>query len=110
MRAALRPGETPPHGCRAGSRELEADARAAGRWLDVSAVRAGARPRVGDLAIYDRSDASRPETAWQGHTDRVTALHPDGFDAIGANGPGRRWYERRTPWTDRRLLGFVGYA
>lgn len=103
--------ETVPHAWRAGAKELMADARTQGAWLPVAAVKSGAeRPSPGDLAIYDRSDPKRPETAWWGHVDRVVAVEADRYRAIGANeGPKGEWRDEWTAFAHPRILGFVRY-
>lgn len=112
MHAMMRPGDAPPHGFRAGAKELMEDAMGAGTWREADAWRRGAwAPRRGDIAIYDRSDPGRPETSWWGHVNRVVSVEPNGeLVTLGANeGPGGSWKFGRLAPDHARLLGFVEY-
>lgn len=105
------PGEVIPHGYRAAAKELMRDAIAGGTWKPKALVLSGAwLPRRGDLAIYDRSKPGRPETAWQGHVDRVTKLVAEGYENIGANeGPQGQWRRQVTRFDHEPLMGFIEY-
>lgn len=104
-------GETLPHQYRAAAKEIMADAIDAGAWHEASELRAGLwYPAPGDLAVYDRSQPGRPETAWWGHVDRVISVLSSGFGNVGANeGPGGAWRIQVTDYSHARLLGFVAY-
>jgi hypothetical protein len=110
---ALRPGERPVHGYRAGVVELVADVQVGedycGRWLGIEDVRAGdGWPCVGDLAVYNRSVAGRPETSWWRHVNRIESIHDDMFVAIGGN---ERHKIRRGSYhfSNPKLMGFILY-
>lgn len=118
--ACLLDGESPPHLWRAGVVEIVSDARKRGLYHPVLQVRSGVwTPRVGDLAIWDRSNPDKPTTNWWRHVNRVTEFDTrstlrtddDTFATIGGN-EARAWRET----TDRpkgldhsKLLGFVEY-
>lgn len=111
LRAMKRDDDDLPHGYRAAAKELMADAKASGTWRDVGLWRSGQwSPRVGDLAIYDRSVKGRPETSWWGHVDRVVTVDGPTVTTLGANeGPHGEW-RRETLTNDHpRLLGLVEY-
>lgn len=109
--AVAHPGDAIPHRYRSAAKELMADAVELGAWHPVAEVRSGAwLPRVGDLAIYDRSQPGRPETSWWGHVDRVSEVGSEDYENLGANeGPGGAWNVQRTPYSHPRLLGFIAY-
>lgn len=108
--AVAEEGEEIPHSYRAGAKELMDDAIHHGSWVPASKTRSGWRPEVGDLAIYDRSQPDRPETAWWGHVDRVSEVGPASYRNIGANeGSGGAWVEQWTPYQHPKLLGFITY-
>ena len=90
---------------RSGAKQIMRDAQNGlrGPWHPVSEVRAGWRPPVGAIAVYHRGDPGGPF----GHVDRVSAVHEDGYEAVGANEEGRAWDVDFTPWTTPALLGFV---
>lgn len=108
---SAQPGDTIPHRPRAAAKELRADAQQSKVWHPIPEVLAGRyRPRVGDLAIYDRAQPGRPETSWWGHVDRVTRVFAASFENIGANeGPGGAWQVQTTDYAHPKLLGFVEY-
>lgn len=101
-----------PHGMRAGAKQLMHDAIMNHRWHAASEAVSGVwSPSLGDLAIYDRSQPGRPETAWWGHVDRVVRTWPDYYSSVGANeGPGGAWrYDTDVPFSHPKLLGFIAY-
>lgn len=105
-RACAGPGERAPHSYRAAAKELMADALESGAWIP----KGKGFPKVGDLAIYDRSTLGKPETSWYGHVDRVTHIGSQSYQNIGANeGPGGAWRLEETPYDHPRLLGFIRY-
>lgn len=107
------PADVKPHQPRGAAVELQRDAQEGGRWRSIVEVRAGKwLPRPGDLAIYDRSVAGQPNTAWQRHVDRVIRVSDDGklYENIGANETsGGGWKREWTPFALPKLLGFVEY-
>ena len=112
---ALYSTETPPHGWRAGVVEAVADARDpqrhwTGRWKPVADARSGIWvPNVGDLAIWDRSDPSKPETSWYRHVNRVVQFDSDGlFTTVGGNEMDRVRIGQQTIQS-AKLLGFIAY-
>jgi hypothetical protein len=109
--AMLQPGETIPHGPRAAAKELMADAIKVGAFQGRAAITNGFRPRPGDLAIYDRSIAGRPATAWFGHVNRVTEIvDSNSFKNIGANqGANGAWAVGVERFDQPHLLGFIAY-
>jgi len=115
MQQALFPHEKAPHGYRAGVIEAVADVRDpqspwSGKWHDVKEVRSGVwRPNPGDLAIYDRSIPSRPDTSWWRHVNRVISFSDDGlFRTVGGNEAQRVKVAEQT--IDKvSLLGFIAY-
>jgi hypothetical protein len=112
MLECLLPGDVRPHEPRASAKEMRADAVKTGRWRAVAEVRGGKwLPRPGDLAIYDRSIAGRPETSWYGHVDRVIRVSEDGaqYENVGANEVAGAWRIESTPFNSTRLMGFVEY-
>jgi GH25 family lysozyme M1 (1,4-beta-N-acetylmuramidase)/peptidoglycan hydrolase-like protein with peptidoglycan-binding domain len=108
---SARADDTIPHRPRAAAKELRSDAQQGKVWHPIQEVLSGRyRPRVGDLAIYDRSQPGRAETAWWGHVDRVTRIFESSFENIGANeGPGGAWQVQTTDFAHPKLLGFVEY-
>lgn len=106
----------PPHGYRAGVVEMVADARDpnakwTGDWKDVELVRLGQWvPKVGDLAIYDRSQPGRPDTAWWRHVNRVVKFDEDAdlFHTIGGNERQRVSLSSQSIYKEN-LLGFIAY-
>lgn len=106
LAAVLKPSEPKPHGYRAAVVELQDDAKAAGSWIPVDAVKRGtATVRRGDLAIYRHADG------WKGHVTRVESP-PDkegAFVAVGAN-EGDRWRRRGRSLHDSELAGFIAYT
>ena len=110
---ALRTGERPVHGYRAGVIELVADVKVGegytGRWLDVADVRSGKLvPTQGDLAVYTRAVQGRPDTAWWRHVNRVESWHVDHFIAIGGNEL-QKIRRSKVLVSNSRLLGFIAY-
>ncbi len=114
MHQAMLDGELPAHGYRAGVVEAVADAVDpagpwTGRWRPAALVRSGEwLPELGDLAIYDRSQAGKPETSWWRHVNRVSGITPSGYTAIGGN-EGDRVNESAHRFDSTRLLGFIEY-
>lgn len=110
-------GEDVPHRHRAGARELMRDAIESNTWHKVSECLAGVwLPRVGDVAVYDRSKPGRPETNGWGHVDRVTeTIALDSYGNIGANegnapsGHGGAWRAQTSRYDNPKLLGFIAY-
>lgn len=112
MKAAQSSWNWEPHDYRASAKELMQDAMDRGSWRPASRWHSGEwEPRRGDLAIYDRSIPSRPETAWWGHVDRVIAVRgPGEVETLGANeGPRGEWRREVLKSLHPRLLGFVEY-
>jgi hypothetical protein len=112
---ALEDGEVPAHGYRAAVLEAVADVleedKFSGVWSPVKSVIEGSwTPKVGDLAVYDRSISGRPSTAWWRHVDIVSKLVGDGgtYLAIGGN-QGNKVSELKRSCADRKLLGFISY-
>ncbi len=103
-RACARPGEAYPT-VRVSGAEMVEDAVEVGAWRPVAAVRLqGWTPRLGDIAIYDRSHEG---SAWMRHVCRVAAVGDDGtFATIGGN-EGDRWRLTKRSVRDSDLLGFV---
>lgn len=116
---ALRPGEHPAHGWRAGVLEVEQDTRDAsakfsGRWHSIREARDGIwLPMVGDCCVYDRSlpksQDPKGETSWYRHIDRIVEYRLDGsYSKIGGNEADQvRLGEGSLD--NPRLLGFVAY-
>jgi hypothetical protein len=94
-----------PHAYRVSGQELEDDAVKHGAWLPVAAVLEGARPNVGDLAIYNRGSAQD----WTRHVGRVAEVRADGYTSIDANGVGAAWSVTEKLWTQASLRGFIRY-
>lgn len=109
--AVLEPGETPPHGWRAGVVELVDDAKDQGLWVTVDEIRDGAPPPSrGDLAIYDRSEPENPSSAWWRHVNRIVEWRDDGtFRTLGAN-EGDGWGYGEHSLDEPKLLGFIRYG
>lgn len=113
---ALEEGEQPAHGYRAGVVELVADAiddKAlwTGAWIPIAKViDEEETPKIGDLAIYDRSVLGRPETSWWRHVNRVCRYDKETglFAAIGGNERQKVSLSEQTI-TNSRLLGFLSY-
>lgn len=112
LEQAIQEGEERPHLYRAGVVEMVADAEKLGRWFPLETVEYGYRPQAGDLAVWDRSDPSKPSTAWWRHVNRITKCDESGFKTIGGN-------ERRgirvahhsvVPAPPAKLLGFISYV
>ncbi len=94
-----------PHAYRVSGKELEEDAIKHKAWLSKADVLQGARPNVGDLAIYNRGD---PQD-WTRHVARVVELKGNGYASIDANGVGAAWSVGDKLWTADNLRGFVRY-
>lgn len=112
MKAAQSSWNVAPHDYRASAKELMQDAIIRGSWRPASRWRSREwAPHRGDIAIYDRSIRSRPETAWWGHVDRVVAVRSDvEVETLGANeGPRGEWRRESLHVHHPRLLGFVEY-
>lgn len=115
LEQCLLPGEEPPHLYRAGVVEIVADATERGLWHPVEEVRQGLwTPWKGDLAIWDRSDPSRPETAWWRHVNRLVRWVDGDFEnfvTIGGNERRRIIETSENPkdLASSKLLGFVSY-
>lgn len=81
------------------------------RFVPPALVRNGkAVVNLGDLAIYDRSVAGKPETSWFRHVDIVSSpIASDGtYTAIGGN-EGNMVREQEESLHSGKLLGFVLY-
>lgn len=116
MAHALKEGEVAPHCYRAGVVEAIADvrdphARFSGVWRPVQEVRKKLwTPFEGDLAIWDRSVASRPETSWWRHVNRVVRFDPveGAFTTIGGNEMDQVRLASHNI-LEGKLLGFIAY-
>lgn len=116
VQASIQPGERWPHGFRAGVVELVQDGSGEhpeynGRWRPVQLMRSGQwQPRVGDLAIWDRSQPNRPETSWWRHVSRfVKGDQAQGtFQTVGGN-EGDTIKISEHPFSSDKLLGFIEY-
>ena len=110
--SVLEPGETPPHGWRAGVVELVDDAKDAGAWVPIEDVLSGSAPLPsrGDLAIYDRSEPDDPASAWWRHVNRIVQVYDDGsFQTIGGNEGNDAWGYGEHRFDEPKLLGFIRY-
>lgn len=109
LEACLSPGDERPHMRRCSVAELMADAMACHAWVPIDLVRLGEyTPEPGDLACYDRSDPTKPETSWYKHVNRVVAWHGETYDAVGGNENNAvRTSEQRAD--NPKLLGFITY-
>jgi hypothetical protein len=113
---ATRTTDDPPHGYRAGVVELVADvkdtdAKWSGRWHNVKEVREGKwTPKPGDLAIYDRSNPTKPETSWWRHVNRVVSysIAEQSFTTVGGNEQQKITLAVQSIH-QTRLLGFIAY-
>lgn len=94
-----------PHAYRVSGKELEDDAIKHKAWLSAAEVGTGARPAVGDVAIYNRGDPND----WTRHVSRVVAVRADGYTSIDANGPGAAWAVVEKEWQATNLRGFIRY-
>lgn len=79
-------------------------------WFDADALRANpALVKPGMVSVWDRSDKTRPETAWWGHVGVVSwvALYGSAFKCIEGNSgvAGDRVAEMARSLSDVRLLG-----
>lgn len=79
-------------------------------WFDADALRANpALVKPGMVSVWDRSDKTRPETAWWGHVGVVSWVAPYGgaFKAIEGNSGAAsdRVAEMARSLSDARLLG-----
>jgi len=119
VRACLRPGEKQPHDYRAGVVELVEDTYNgqdglmpfAGRYVPIELTRNGEFwPSVGDLVIWDRSDPSKPETAWYRHVNRVVKFTASEgtFQTVGGN-EGQRVMVSEHHVSSAKLLGWIHY-
>jgi hypothetical protein len=119
MQACLLPGEEPPHDYRAGVVELVEDtspgkdgkAPFSGRYVPVEKTRSGEfTPCVGDLAIWDRSDSSKPDTIWWRHVNRVVLFNSteNTFQTVGGN-EAQRVAVGEHPLSSSKLLGWIHY-
>lgn len=93
-----------PHAYRVSGKELEDDAIKHKAWLSSAEVAKGARPHVGDLAIYNRGDPND----WTRHVARVVEMSAAGYTSIDANGPGG-WALIDKQWDAPNLRGFIRY-
>ena len=94
-----------PHAYRVSGKELEEDAIKHGAWLPAADVLKGARPNVGDLALFNRGD---PQD-WTRHGGRVLEVNPNSYKSIDGNGVGAAWWVADRLWTAENLRGFVRY-
>lgn len=94
-----------PHAYRVSGKELEDDAIKHKAWLSAAEVGAGARPAVGDVAIYNRGDPND----WTRHVSRVVDVRANGYTSIDANGPGAAWAVVEKEWQATNLRGFIRY-
>lgn len=106
-----------PHGYRAGVVELVADTSTSkagytGTWVPVAVVRQGEYiPQTGDLAVYDRSQPGKPETAWWRHVNRVVKYDKssESYKTVGGNEVGDAVCLGIHKVSDSSLLGFISY-
>lgn len=94
-----------PHAYRVSGKELEEDAQKHNAWLSAADVLKGARPNIGDLAIYNRGD---PQD-WTRHVGRIIEIRPGDYTTIDANGPGAAWAVVDKVWNATNLRGFIRY-
>lgn len=111
--SALRSGERPAHGYRAAVVEAVADVQIgegyAGRWLDIADVRAGkVVPSEGDLVVLTRAIASRKQTAWWRHVNRIESWHTDYYIGIGGN-EHHKVRRAKHMVNNPRILGCIAY-
>lgn len=104
---ARRPDESVPP-WRAGARELKTDAQEGSRGVWVPAAMAGRGqyiPRPGALAIYWRGSPD----AWTGHAEMILGATDVGYQSLGGNERGGRWWADQEPvsYQHPKLLGFV---
>lgn len=94
-----------PHAYRVSGKELEDDAIKHKAWLSAAEVGTGARPAVGDVAIYNRGDPND----WTRHVSRVVDVRANGYTSVDANGPGAAWALVEKQWQAPNLRGFIRY-
>lgn len=102
---SLLPGETPPHGYRAGVVEIVSDLQKNGLWRDINN---SYKPRIGDIVVFDRSQPNKPETAWWRHVGRVYYIKDSNFKCISGNCYGC-WKVTSHTMDQKNLLGFGEY-
>lgn len=119
MEACLIPGEDRPHDYRASVVELVEDTAIgrdgkmpfSGRYKPIQEVREGPfTPCVGDLAIWDRSNPSKPSTSWFRHVNRVVSFNSSDntFQTIGGNESNKVAVAEHY-LGESKLLGFIHY-
>lgn len=111
--AARELGEAPPIKGSPGAKATMGQLAAASLWVPASAVRAlaasgsSARPPPGSIAVWDRSDPQRPETAWWGHIAIVSGWPDVGrFATVEANRVDKVAQFDDRLLSEPRLLGF----
>jgi hypothetical protein len=109
LKNALRMGENAPHKFRVGVVEIVKDLQSNKSWVPTkSVINKAYRLRIGDLIIFDRSQANKPETAWWRHIGRVFDISDSSFQCISGNSNGC-WKISTHQLFQKNLLGFGKY-
>jgi hypothetical protein len=109
LHESILPGETKPHGFRVGVVELVSDLKTNNLYRDAASVRQGKyQIKRGDLVIWDRSNPSKPETAWWRHVSRITEVNDSTFTCISGNSGGKFSISHHQ-LSQPNLLGFGEY-
>jgi hypothetical protein len=110
LHESLLSGEVPPHGYRLGVVEVVADMQHNKSYHTIDEVRNNTYTiKVGDIIIFDRSTAGKPETQWYRHIGRVYSVDsPTNFKCISGNNGGK-WRISSHTMSQASLLGFGAY-
>lgn len=110
LHESLLPGENKPHGYRLGVVEIVSDAQKSGLWRPITDVRSEKyKIKVGDPVVFDRSNSSKPETAWYRHIGRVLEVGSNGSYKCISGNSGGKWSVGDHNISQANLLGFCEY-
>ncbi len=94
-----------PHEYYTGIKALLESAKERGTYRDISALKNGWKPSVGDLVI-EEAWASQIELTMPAHVSRITKVYDTGFEKIGVVST---WRIKRQKWDNKRIIGFIEY-
>jgi hypothetical protein len=110
LHESLLPGESQPHGYRAGVVEVVYDLQKNGLYRTIDLVRNSKyQLKIGDVVIFNRSNPNNPNSAWWRHIARISSLNNNGFECISGNNGGT-WKISNCTLSQSNILGFGAYS
>lgn len=100
--------DNPMHGYRAGCIEIQKDMEEKSNFFKPDFIQKKFAPlMLGDIVITDRSNPSKPETAWWRHILRVSKINNDDtFECISGNSIGGQYRISKHKLEDKNIVGF----